>query len=171
VTVSGRAVPRVILVAMDPAAASARLAVSVAGYARLGTEVGWWPADTADLRARRVVEEVLPQGLETPGHLFWAITLDDGAAAGWLWVGPSRDGSTWWIYDIEVDPSSRGRGVGAGALRALDRAARAARQPVIGLHVLIANETARALYLREGFVETAPSPDGTGVVMEKRLIG
>jgi ribosomal protein S18 acetylase RimI-like enzyme len=166
-----RAVPRVRLVPLDPATAVVRLAATVSEYGRVGVEAGWWSGDAADERARAATDAILPGGVATPGHWFWALTLDDGARAGWLWVGPSRDGSRWWVWDLRVDLAFRGRGVGAGALRALDERARAAGQAVIGLHVMADNDTAHALYLREGFLDAGSAADGTGVVMEKRLDG
>jgi GNAT superfamily N-acetyltransferase len=157
--------PRVRLVPLDRAAADTRLAASVTAYAATGVTAGWWPAEAAAARAAARLAEILPDGSATDGHRFWAIT-DDAGVAGWLWVGP-RDGG-WWIWDIEVDAASRGRGLGAAALSALDDAAREAGVAVIGLHVLRANGTARRLYLRQGFVDVRTTADASGYEMEKR---
>jgi GNAT superfamily N-acetyltransferase len=156
-------VAAVTLKPISATAYEAWLARLVPSYAADMVRAGHWTRDEALERARRQTAELLTSGRETAGHYIWTIADESGAGAGVLWVAiqanrPERA----FIYDIEVDPSRRGQGLGTAALAALDDWARANGVTTIGLHVFGDNEGARRLYRRMGYVETS-------VQMEKRL--
>jgi GNAT superfamily N-acetyltransferase len=155
--------PAVRLVSITEAAYQRWLERLIPQYAVDLARAGHWTKEEALERARQQTAELLPAGRSTPGQYIWTITDSAGGAAGILWVAveasrPERA----FIYDIEVDPSRRGRGLGTAALAALEDWARANAIKTIGLHVFGDNEGARRLYLRQGYVETS-------VQMEKRL--
>ena len=58
-----------------------------------------------------------------------------------------------WVYDIEIDPEHRGRGLGRDAMRLAEEEARRLGRQRIKLNVFARNAVARALYLSLGFEE------------------
>jgi len=109
-----------------------------------------------DSAAARTAEEQLasmfPGGEAGPGHLLYCIE-DDGERVGSLWIGTSSDErpGEWWIWDIAVDESRRGRGVGRQAMLLAESEARAQGAMHLGLSVFGHNEVARHLYETLGY--------------------
>ena len=68
--------------------------------------------------ARRIAEEqiggLFPDGRPAPGQLVFMI-VDDGAVVGSLWIGPhaSHNGQAFWVWNVEIAETHRGRGSGA----------------------------------------------------------
>jgi len=62
------------------------------------------------------------------------------------------------IHDLAVAPASRGQGVGSALLKAVDQLAREEACAFVTLEVR-ADNRARQLYLRHGFVEGDPATD------------
>jgi RimJ/RimL family protein N-acetyltransferase len=151
------------LVGMAPDAYARFLDRLVREYAADKVAAGNWPEDGSLARSEAEMAELLPDGLATADHQLWTIQDDAGRDAGDLWAARhATRPDTLYIYDIEVRPAERGRGIGAAALGALDAWARAAGYRRIGLQVFGSNGVARRLYARTGFVET-------NVLMEKVL--
>ena len=96
-------------------------------------------------------EELLPDGLESPGQHLW--TAHDGEAlVAILWI--AVDGPTGYIYDIEVHHDQRRRGYGREVLDAGARAAHDLGARELGLNVFGHNDGARRLYERAGYATT-----------------
>jgi len=96
-------------------------------------------------------EQLLPDGLDTPGQHLW--TAHDGEAlVAILWI--AVDGPTGYIYDIEVHHDQRRRGYGREVLDAGARAAHDLGARELGLNVFGHNDGARALYERAGYATT-----------------
>jgi GNAT superfamily N-acetyltransferase len=132
-------------------------------YAADKVTAGNWPAEGSLQRSEAEMQETLPDGLVTAGHWLWTIEDETGQDVGDMWVGPnSRDPESIYIYDIEVRPDARGRGIGQGAMEALEAWARGEGYPRIGLQVFGSNDVARRLYQRLGYVET-------NVLMQKAI--
>lgn len=112
--------------------------------------------DEADRQVDDLIERLLPQGFETPGHNFmWIVEGDDKERAGWTWVGPEPDdAAAYYIWDIETDAAVRGAGLGGKALDQIEILARGAGAHRLDLHVFEANAVARRLYESKGFVVT-----------------
>jgi GNAT superfamily N-acetyltransferase len=161
--VSEPVVPRVSLLPMPQAVYDRWRASTVREYADEHVKAGNWPEVGAEDRAEAQFRELLPDGLATADQRLWSIRDGEGEHVGILWVGPrpSLPGALW-IWDIAVEPEARGRGYGQAALEALHEWAREQGYERVGLHVFGANEVARRLYRRVGYLET-------DVVMEKRL--
>lgn len=70
----------------------------------------------------------------------------------------NRVTNTWYLNILATFPQYRGSGIGAELLRIADQRARAAGLSRISLTVSDANETARRLYERNGYVEFARAP-------------
>ena len=101
-------------------------------------------------------ERLFPGGAPAPGHDVLRI-LDDGRPVGVIWVGPhpqDLDG-VGWIWDVEVDPEERGRGLGRTAMLLAEEHARSLGYRALALNVFGFNATARGLYESLGYETTA----------------
>jgi ribosomal protein S18 acetylase RimI-like enzyme len=110
--------------------------------------------------------------LHDPSYRIFVAEDEGGRFAGVIWVGTQErseverleeDGRYAWIYDIEVAPESRGRGLGR---MLLDRAEDWARGQGIGtveLHVFAHNELALKLYDSSGYREKS-------IILKKELV-
>jgi ribosomal protein S18 acetylase RimI-like enzyme len=109
----------------------------------------------ATVAAETSQAELLPRGVDTPGHRLWSAydgQTSDRRPVGVLWI--FVDGPKAFIYDIEVREEQRRRGYGqeildAGAVAAVELGA-----STLGLNVFGPNDGARALYERAGYVTT-----------------
>jgi ribosomal protein S18 acetylase RimI-like enzyme len=152
------------LAPMSPPDWEAWRVAAVAAYARQMAQRGVWPAETSLARASALFAELVPDGQESPGHVFRHITLADGSKTGALWLAaedaPGR--GTVFLWDIVIDEAHRGRGLGRAALAAAEALARWLGYERMRLHVFGDNEVARGLYRSAGYEET-------DVTMEKRI--
>ncbi|MFD4990341.1 GNAT family N-acetyltransferase [Streptomyces sp. NPDC058374] len=140
---------------MTPEEYAAWEAASRAEYAR-----EWAARGLTDEQARAKSEAShrvnLPEGLATPGVSFGVVEAD-GAAAGHVWVAsreaePGTPGS--YVFDVEVRPQFRGRGLGRALMLLAERTALAGGDRVLGLHVFAGNTPARRLYDSLGYTTT-----------------
>lgn len=87
-----------------------------------------------------------------------AIYNDEGQMVGFISYGWWEDQGAWWIARVMVDERYQGRGYGKAAIqRVIDLVDREHPGKELGLAYVPANESARALYLSMGFVETGES--------------
>lgn len=99
--------------------------------------------------------KLLPQGLDTPGHRFVWILSTAGERFGECWFGPLFGSDTdWYVFDIEVDETHRGRGLGQAAMAAVAAVCRTVGASRLGLTVAIDNARAIAAYRAVGFATT-----------------
>jgi GNAT superfamily N-acetyltransferase len=121
---------------------------AVLSYAQSRTEAGESP-ELARKTSEAAFDELLPDGLPGPDqHLF--TIRHAGERVGMVWVC-RRWPAQAWVYDVEVDPSRRGHGLGAAAMVHAARWTRAAGLPNLGLNVFGPNAHARSLYERLGY--------------------
>jgi ribosomal protein S18 acetylase RimI-like enzyme len=128
---------------------------SLATYARERAEAEGRPVTETLPEEEAELARLLPDGQHTPGHHFLQV-LDGDTVAGWLWVGPhpsKRDAA--WVYDIEIEQSARGRGLGRAAMLAAEGVAVAAGATELGLNVFGSNERAISLYRSLGYAVTS----------------
>jgi len=114
--------------------------------------------DRARVRVEARYEEWFPAGRPAEGHQVYVVEHDNtGVATFWLGPHPERpvDPTIAWLYDIEVNASVRGRGIGRHTLALAEDAARARGAVSLELNVFAANQAARALYRAAGYVEIA----------------
>jgi ribosomal protein S18 acetylase RimI-like enzyme len=146
----------IVLRPITAAELTARLPGLVDGYAQdiLGT--GRVSAENAHAEAQRQIDELLPEGVDTPGTLL-LVAEDAGRPVGWIWLslpgGNHQD--TAWVYDIEVDQDERGKGYGRAIMRAAETELFARGIPRLALNVFAYNTPARRLYESLGFEVTA----------------
>ena len=107
-------------------------------------------------RARKDYAELLPKGLQSPGHFLYSF-FHQGKAIGMAWFELQRKEGRKkaFIFDINLRPAQRGKGHGRKALRALEREAKRLGAQMIGLHVFGHNLRARALYETSGYRYTS----------------
>jgi GNAT superfamily N-acetyltransferase len=123
-----------------------------AAYAQEMLEAGAYSdLVTATLASERSQAQLLPRGVETPGHHLWS-AYDGDTHVGVLWV--HVEGPKAYIYDIEVREEQRRRGYGRELLDAGASASVQLGATTLGLNVFGPNEGARALYERAGYATT-----------------
>ncbi|MCS5731655.1 GNAT family N-acetyltransferase [Herbiconiux moechotypicola] len=132
------------------------IARSNAEYIRERVEAGD-SLDYARQRAREANEQYFPGGAPAPGHRVLAVIDDDGAAVGWLWLGPfsAEHPADWWVFDIEIEAERRGRGLGRAAMLLAEEVAREGGATRLGLNVFGHNTVAQHLYSTLGYGVTA----------------
>ena len=115
--------------------------------------------EKAMVQAAEETDALLTEGLDTPGHrLFVGEETGSGRRVGHLWYGPrsrNPDATVAWLYDIYVEDSSRGQGVGRSLMHLLEVEVRVAGLRRIELNVFGDNERAKRLYESLEYVEMA----------------
>ena len=110
----------------------------------------------AAAKAQTDYDNLLPNGVDSDGHSLFAIE-EDGVAAGSLWLG-ERDGEsgpTLFVYEVYVDESARGRGLGRAAMLFAEEETRRRGIAALALNVMGGNDAARGLYRSLGYDEVA----------------
>jgi ribosomal protein S18 acetylase RimI-like enzyme len=107
-------------------------------------------------RARKDYAELLPKGLQSPGHFLYSfLHRDQVIGMAWFELQRKEGKKKAFIFDINLKPAQRGKGLGREALRALEREARRVGAQAIGLHVFGHNLRARSLYESSGYRYTS----------------
>ncbi len=110
------------------------------------------PIEEAREKVRKLNSELLPQGVDTPGHRLFTIRREGFAkSAGTLWVFVDAPAKTAFIYDIQIVESLRGQGIGREVLTLLEDLLRSEGTIKIGLQVFDSNPVARHLYESVGY--------------------
>jgi ribosomal protein S18 acetylase RimI-like enzyme len=90
-----------------------------------------------------------------PGNEFYIAETERGEMAGYVWFGvserPFSGMKIGWVYDIEVLPAFRGKGVGEALMRHVMQVSRERGFGQIGLMVNQKNSVAWSLYEKLGF--------------------
>lgn len=123
-------------------------------YAAEQVAAGIWPAGGALQRALAENARLLPDGIDTARMLLRTAVLPGGEPVGRAWIGldhPRGTPEVAFLYDIEVVPEQRGRGIGRGVLRAVEDAVREAGLAALELNVFARNSVAVALYTSQGY--------------------
>jgi ribosomal protein S18 acetylase RimI-like enzyme len=102
--------------------------------------------------AERQFAQILPQGLQTPGHHFaWMIAGEPAERVGFVWYFADTQRREAFIYDLWVDEPHRRRGYASAALSAVADDVRRLGCERLGLNVFATNPAAAALYRKCGF--------------------
>jgi len=131
------------------------LATTLPDYAADRARAEDLPLEEEQAAASEQIANLVPQGLHTPGHFFWRVVTEDGAAVGSLWVFHNVAQRRAFIYDIVIDEAQRGKGYGEATMRAMEEALRPMDVTHIALNVFGFNTTARALYDKLGYTVAA----------------
>jgi len=127
----------------------------VEAYALDKVQAGNWPQAGALERSRQEMLELLPRGVDTPGHRIFNIVNVENQVVGDLWIklpGPAEEAV--FIYNIKVHSDQRGRGYGHAALKKLELRLKEEGAQQLSLHVFGFNQDAQRLYQRLGFEVT-----------------
>lgn len=152
------------------------------GYVEQQVRSGALAADDAVAYAARQQSALLPLGLATPGHHVWVVRAD-GEQVGHLWlqVRTAPGGQEAYVYDVELEPRARGRGLGRATMLAAEAASRTLGARRVRLSVFGHNTPAIRLYDSLGYAvvdtlvslrlrDADPAPyDGPGAVSLRRL--
>jgi RimJ/RimL family protein N-acetyltransferase len=127
---------------------------SAAGYARdLKRTYGYEDAKAAEY-ALSVIDEILPQGLDTPGHFIFHLRSDSDQNIGVLWFEVrSEDDAplTLFIFDLEIFVDFQRQGWAQRALIAVEAWANDRGIRRLELNMFADNEAAQALYRAAAF--------------------
>lgn len=108
--------------------------------------------DEATEFAKRQYADLLPQGVNTPGHFFaWVLAGGVEGPVGFVWYFTSPERREAFIYDLWIGPEHRRRGYATAALAAVADDARRRGCERLGLNVFATNPGAAALYRKCGF--------------------
>ena len=143
----------------------ALVAKSIQGYADEGVAAGRWTAKTAYGHAKHIIDNDLPLGLHTPGHmLFHLISTDDKTTVGYTWLElmVKDDLPTLFVADIEIESKFRRQGFAVAAFTVIEKLAVERGIDRVCLHVFKHNEAAQTLYRKLGF-------SISGLNMQKKL--
>jgi ribosomal protein S18 acetylase RimI-like enzyme len=139
---------------------------SRAGFADQQVASGAMPRPDAERYAAEQLERLLPHGLATPGQHLWKVLAAD-EPVGHLWVEVRDDADRvrqGYVYDVELVPQARGRGLGRATMLAAEEAVRELGGTRMRLNVFGHNTVARRLYDGLGYAVSA-------TMMSKRLDG
>jgi ribosomal protein S18 acetylase RimI-like enzyme len=95
-------------------------------------------------------EQLLPDGVHTPGHTFWTIFQGEAEVAT-NWLCHRHEPNASFVYAVESHEAFRGKGYGRAAMIVGEHASLAAGDTHIGLNVFGHNDGAIALYKRLGY--------------------
>lgn len=142
---------------MTPAEIQTYIDHMATGYVQQRVEFGGEALDVAERHAAEAIERFFPDRRPLTGqHLFTAEV--GGQVVGTLWLSEqSRGGPEGqaWVYDVEIDPSNRGKGYGRALMEAAERQAREYGCTSLGLNVFGGNEVAIKLYESLGYRTTS----------------
>jgi RimJ/RimL family protein N-acetyltransferase len=137
-------------------------------YADEHVKSGNWTAEEALAKSEGEFHQLIPQGVDTPGHYLYGLEEPTGQQiVGIVWFRADRRPEAprppvVFIYDLLVYEPFRGRGYGAQAMRLIESRARELGFDTVSLHVFGHNTVARSLYEKLGYV-------ATNLMMSKKL--
>ena len=114
----------------------------------------------ADVNIAENIATTMPQGKLAEGNFVFTVWNDD-TKVGAVWLADR--GGEWFIYDLEIDESLRGQGLGRATMHNIEEYVRNQGGTSISLSVFGFNKIAQNLYLSEGYETVRWS-------MTKRLI-
>lgn len=127
-------------------------------YAADKVRAGVWSRAEAGGRARRELDELLPEGPATPGHSLYSVR-DESVPAEvgnvWFAVIDSGVGRSLWIYDLIIHEQFRRRGYARRTLELVEEKAVELGARRVELHVFGHNHGARTLYEEVGYGVTS----------------
>jgi ribosomal protein S18 acetylase RimI-like enzyme len=127
---------------------------AITSYAQDSALCGRWPEASAVARARADFHALLPLGLGTPNQFVHEIVEQaTGAVVGSVWFGirQSGDDRTGYVFNIRIQPESRGRGYAKAAIALVEELAAVEGLRALALHVFGFNTGAQALYRSVGY--------------------
>ena len=135
----------------------AYLKEGTARYAEVNVKAGYWKKTEALKKSIETHNQLLPQGLATPGHHLFTIIADNKKSVGTIWMAEDHRSKTpaGFIYDLFVKEPYRRKGVATQAMLLLEEKAKQLGLEVLYLHVFAFNKNAKHLYEKLGYQITS----------------
>jgi ribosomal protein S18 acetylase RimI-like enzyme len=124
------------------------------------SEIAGYAADMSgsgimdEAKAREVsvqsYDEMLPDGIVTPGYTWWCVDVE-GTTVATIWVAAAIFPGLSFVYSVETGVQHRGRGYGRAAMLVGERATLDAGDTHLGLNVFGHNTVAMRLYDSLGY--------------------
>lgn len=123
-----------------------------ARFADQRVQSGTWSTAEAPGRAEQLLTQLLPDGLNTPGHRVWA-ARQGPTGLGWAWlrVEDATGGGDGFLFDVALTPGASGRGLGPVVMDAVETAAAASGVATVWVLVFTADTATAALVLGRGY--------------------
>ncbi len=124
---------------------------AVADYAKDKIEAGTWLKKEALSLAEKTFNSLLPEGIHTPNHYLFTISLDK-KIIGFIWLNfvPENQLNAF-IYDFIVFDDYQGFGYGQETMREIEIIAKKLGAKQLSLHVFGHNQRALHVYEKVGF--------------------
>ena len=128
-----------------------------ARYAEANVRAGYWKKTEAPKKSIEAHNQLLPQGLATPRHHLFTITIDNKKSVGTIWIAEDRRSKTptGFIYDLFIKEPYRGKGLATQAMLLLEEKAKQLGLEVLYLRVFAFNTNAKNLYEKLGYQITS----------------
>ena len=104
--------------------------------------------EAADANVAENIATTMPEGKPAEGNFVFTVWHED-EKVGAVWLA-ERAGE-WFIYDIEIKESLRGRGLGRTTMHNIEEYVRNQGGTAVSLSVFGFNKVAQNLYLSEGY--------------------
>lgn len=127
------------------------LSRSIIEYAKGKEEAESMTPEAAMELSKRTFAELLPKGLSSKDQYLYSYTLED-KTVGNVWIAKRGDGC--FIYELYLDASLRGKGLGKQLMALIDQQALKLGFKTIRLHVFGFNKVAIRLYESTGYEVT-----------------
>lgn len=112
--------------------------------------------------SKKSFSNLLPNGINTPGHFFFKLEDETRIGTLWLFIREEKNRKSLFVYNIEIEENRRGKGFGKLAMQKVCEFAKEKNCQSVELHVFGHNLVARNLYTSLGF-------EPTSIVMKKTL--
>lgn len=123
----------------------------IVGYASDIAGSGLMSEAEARERSETQIDELLPDGVHTPGHTFLCIEAE-GEVVATNWLKHGYGPGTGFVFGVEVVSGNRGKGYGKAAMLLGEQACLEAGDNQLGLNVFGQNSVAIGLYYKLGYV-------------------
>jgi ribosomal protein S18 acetylase RimI-like enzyme len=125
-------------------------------YVRQLVDSAGMSEEEARTKAAHDYASLFPDGRVRDEHFVFVVEDGGGRAVGHVVYAVRPPGSrNAWLYKLEIDAASRGRGYGREAMRLFEQDAAARGLTSVGLNVFGGNKAARSLYRSLGYREVA----------------
>lgn len=124
-----------------------------AGLAQELVTAGEAAPEAAETAAASLLEALMPQGRDTPGHHV-LVAEEDGRRVGTLWLALKPETATVHVFDLRVEEELRSLGYGRAIMDLTEQWARDRGVTALTLDLFTANTVARGLYLSMGYATT-----------------
>lgn len=123
-------------------------------YAENMVRAGFWSAEGAFHKAKKIHADLIPEGVHTKDHLFFVIEdaeTRESMGVIWLFIDRETQPPSGFIYDLLLHAQFRGRGLGKQAMLALEKKAKDLGLASLALNVFDDNTVAKSLYTSLGY--------------------